>query len=62
MANRWMQHAAKSMKKKGTEGSFTASAHRAGKGVQEFAHEKEHAKGKIGKRARMALRFAEAKH
>jgi hypothetical protein len=57
-----MQKASKKMKKKGTEGSFTRSADRAGMGVQEYAHKKEHAKGTIGKRARMALRFAEAKH
>ena len=62
MANRWMQKAAEKMKEKGTKGSFTASAHRAGEGVQEYAHEKEHASGKIGKRARMALAFASSKH
>jgi hypothetical protein len=62
MPGRWMSKAAKKMKKKGTEGSFTASAKRAGYGVQEYAHKKEHAKGLIGKRARMALRFAEARH
>jgi hypothetical protein len=60
--NRWMQKAATSMKKKGTEGSFTRAAKRAGYGTQEYAHMKEHAPGKLGKRARMALRFAAAKH
>jgi hypothetical protein len=62
MANRWMQHAAVAMKKKGTKGSFTAAAKRAGYGTQTYAHMKEHAPGKLGQRARMALRFAEAKH
>lgn len=62
MPGRWMQKAANKMEKKGTEGTFTAAAKRAGHGVQEYAHMKEHAKGKLGKRARMALRFAEAKH
>ena len=36
-------------------GAFTKKAKAAGEGVQEFAHEKEHAKGKTGKQARLAL-------
>lgn len=59
---RWMQGVANKMKKKGTEGVFSAAAHRAGMSTSAYAHKKEHAPGKTGQRARMALRFAEAKH
>jgi hypothetical protein len=62
MPGRWMSKEGKAEKKKGTEGSFTRSAKRAGYGVQEYAHMKEHAPGKLGRRARMAERFAEARH
>lgn len=43
-------------------GSFTRSAKAAGKGVQEYAREKQHAKGKTGKRARLALTLAKMHH
>lgn len=43
-------------------GAFTAAAHKAGKGVQEYAHEKAHAPGKLGARARLAMRFAAMAH
>lgn len=43
------------MEEKGTKGSFTRSAKRAGKSVGEYAEEKRHASGKIGRRARFAL-------
>jgi len=36
-------------------GSFTASAKRAGKSVAEYAQEEKHAKGVLGRRARLAL-------
>ncbi len=36
-------------------GSFKAAAKRAGKSTKAFAEEKKHAKGKTGKRARLAL-------
>ncbi len=39
-------------------GAFTASAKKAGKGVQEFAHEKASAGGTLGRRARLALTLA----
>ncbi len=58
----WMQEAAEKMKKKGTVGSFTKSAKKAGKGVHEYAEEKKHASGTLGKRARFALAAAKAKH
>ena len=62
MANRWMQGVKEDMESRGTEGSFSAAAHRAGKSTSAFAHEKEHSKGKVGKRARLALAFASARH
>ncbi len=36
-------------------GSFTKQAKAAGKGVMQFAHEKMHAEGTTGRRARLAL-------
>jgi hypothetical protein len=36
-------------------GAFKAEAKRAGESTKEFAEEKKHAKGKVGKRARLAL-------
>jgi hypothetical protein len=60
MAEHWMQKVGEDIKKRGTEGSFTASAKSAGKSVAEFAQEKKHASGKLGKRARLALAFRKA--
>lgn len=62
MASRWMQKAANSMKKKGTEGSFTRIAKSHGRSVSEEAQHDKHKPGKIGKKARMALAFAAARH
>lgn len=62
MASRWMGAVKETMKKRGTEGVFSSAAHRAGKSTSEFAHEHEHSSGKIGKRARLALAFASARH
>lgn len=36
-------------------GAFSAAAKRAGKSTQEYAREKEHAGGTLGRRARLAL-------
>jgi hypothetical protein len=36
-------------------GSFTKEAKSAGKSVKDFAHQKEHSKGVVGKRARLAI-------
>lgn len=52
---KWMQEASEKMEEKGTKGSFTRSAKRAGKSVGEYAREKAGAGGKLGKRARFAL-------
>jgi hypothetical protein len=62
MAEHWMQGVSRGIKKRGTEGVFKKAAARAGKSTHEFAEEKQHASGKIGKRARLALAFASAKH
>ena len=59
---KWMQSAAESMKRRGTVGSFTRMAKKAGKGVQTFARQKKHAKGLVGKKARFALAAAKARH
>lgn len=46
---KWIQGAVKK------PGAFTAMAKRAGKSVSELAHEKAHASGLAGQRARFAL-------
>jgi hypothetical protein len=61
MPGRWMSKEANREKHAGTKGSFSASAKRHGESTSAYAHEKEHAKGKVGKRARMALMFEKAK-
>lgn len=58
--NRWMQHAAKKMKAKGTEGSFTRIAHEHGRSVPAEAQADKGKPGKIGKKARMAIAFEHA--
>ena len=60
--NRWMQHAANKMKEKGTEGSFTRIAKAHGRSVPEEAQVDKSKPGKIGKKARMSIAFASAKH
>lgn len=57
MANRWMQGVSAGIKKRGTAGVFKRAAEHAGKSTHELAEEKKHSKGKIGKRARLALAF-----
>jgi len=56
----WMQAESKREKHAGTKGSFSRSAERAGMSTQAYARKEEHAPGKTGKRARMALAFASA--
>ena len=58
----WMQDVSQGIKKRGTKGVFKAAAEHAGKSTHEFAEEKKHSKGKIGKRARLALAFESARH
>lgn len=43
-------------------GSFTKEAKHADESVHEFAEEKKHASGKVGKRARLALTFEAMRH
>lgn len=62
MANRWMQKVSSGIKHRGTEGVFSSAAHRAGKSTHAFAEEHKHSSGKVGKRARLALAFASARH
>ena len=62
MAGRWMQKVSSGIKRRGTEGVFSAAAKRAGKSTHEFAEEHKHSSGKVGKRARLALAFASARH
>jgi len=62
MANRWMQDVKEKMKSKGTEGSFTRIAHAHGRSVPEEAQHDKHKPGKTGKKARLALAFASARH
>jgi hypothetical protein len=44
------------------EGAFTAKANAAGMGVQEYARKMQHAPGKTGKQARLAMTFAKMAH
>lgn len=46
-----LSEASARMEKKGTKGLFTRKAKAAGKTVAEFAREKRHAGGKLGKEA-----------
>lgn len=39
------------------KGVFTRKAHAAGESVPEYAHQEEHASGKLGKEARLALTY-----
>jgi hypothetical protein len=55
---KWIQKAVPESHK----GIFTAKAERAGKGVQEYAREKQDAPGALGKQARLALTFAKMGH
>lgn len=51
MAKGGLSEASERMERKGTKGLFTKKAHAAGKSVAEFAREKRHAGGKLGKEA-----------
>lgn len=58
----WMEHAEKKMEAKGTKGSFTKAAHKAGKSVPAFARKEKHAGGAMGKKDNFALNAAKARH
>ena len=55
MAEKWIQKAVSKMKSKGTVGSLTKMAHKHGESPMKFAHEHEHSKGLVGKKARFAV-------
>lgn len=57
MADKWMGKVNAGIKRRGTKGIFKRAAEHAGKSTHELAEEKKHSKGKIGKRARLALAF-----
>ena len=62
MAGGWMTDEAKREKHAGTKGSFSRAAAAHGMSTSAYAHKKEHASGKVGKRARRALMYAAARH
>jgi hypothetical protein len=62
MAEKWMQREASREKHAGTKGVFKAAAQRAGMSTRAYAEKKEHAPGKTGQRARLALVYMSAKH
>jgi hypothetical protein len=43
-------------------GAFTVKAHRAGESVAEYAQEKKHASGRLGKQARLAITLRKIGH
>jgi hypothetical protein len=61
-AHRWMQKVSAGIKRRGTKGVFREAAHRAGESTHQFAEEHKHDSGKTGKRARLALAYASARH
>ena len=56
MAKHWMKKAFAN-----SHGQFKAKAKAAGESTSEYAHEKAHAKGRLGKQARLALAGMKAK-
>jgi hypothetical protein len=57
-----MQKVASKIKSSGHKGVFKAAAARHGMSTHAYAEKEQHASGKVGKRARLALAFASAKH
>lgn len=57
----FIQKVKKEMKARGTEGSFSGAAKRAGMSTHAYAEKKKHSSGKVGKRARLALAFETAR-
>lgn len=62
MANRWMQKVSSGIKRSGHADVFREAAHRHGMSTHAYAEKEKHASGKLGKRARLALAFASARH
>lgn len=61
MAEQWMSAVAAKSKREGHKGVFKRAAERAGKSTREYAEEKKHSSGTVGKRARLALAYMSAK-
>jgi len=55
MAEKWIHAATEKMKSKGTTGSLTRIAKKHGESAMAFAKSHEHAKGKVGQKARFAV-------
>lgn len=62
MAEKFMQAESEREKKAGTKGVFKKAAQRHGMSTRAYAEKEKHAGGTVGKRARMALVFMNAKH
>lgn len=62
MAEKWMGKVSAGIKKRGTEGVFSAEARRHGMSTRAYAEKKKHAGGTTGKRANLALAYMSAKH
>lgn len=58
MAKKWIKSAVKPANK----GKFGDKAAAAGKSTHEYAEEKQHAPGTLGKEARLALTFEKMRH
>jgi hypothetical protein len=58
---KWMQKVASDIEQRGTKGSFKAAAARAGMSTAAYASKEEHAPGKMGRKARLALAFMRAR-
>lgn len=61
-AKHWMQAESRREARAGTKGSFSREAKAHGESTREYARQEEHAKGRLGRQARMALRFMSANH
>ncbi len=60
MADKPLSRIAAGIKRRGTKGVFSRAAHAHGESTKEYAEEHKHDKGKLGKRARLALTFMKA--
>lgn len=55
MAEKWIQKAREGMEAKGTVGSFSRAAKKAGMSTMAFARKEKNAGGKMGKKANFAI-------
>jgi len=61
MDEKWIQKATSRMESKGTKGSLTKIAKKHGESPLSFAKSYEHAKGKVGQKARFAVNVNKGK-